>query len=384
MKIYNLHEPKINKNHFLSIKKILKKNEISTFGSYPEKCGEIIKSLTNSRYVVLLGTGSSSLLAAFRSIGLKRDDLVITSNYTFIATINSIKISGGEPWVFDTQKDSYNLDLNLIEETLKNKTYKKRNFFYLKKNHKRIYSICPVYVNGKLQDFKRIHKIAKKYNLKIINDCAGSFLTLCKNSDLLKFSDITISSFNGNKSPSSGMGGCLISNNRKYYLYSKNFSNNFSIKKKYLHTDYGFNIRMTNLHSALLYSELKSIQNTIKKKRKITHYYKNFIKKNKIAKILLPDSKEEILWINKLIFLKANNAKKMIYFLRMNNIKTDNFWITMDQQPFLKKKILFEKKYSNNSQLFSRKVVPLPSSPFLEKKDIRNISNLINKFLSKI
>ena len=56
----------------------------------------------------------------------------------------------------------------------------------------------------------------------------------------------------------------------------------------------------------------------------------------------------------------------------------------MDQQPFLKKKILFEKKYLNNSELFSKKVVPLPSSPFLKKKDIRNISNLINKFLIKI
>ena len=178
----------------------------------------------------MLGTGSSSLLAAFRSIGLKRDDLVITSNYTFIATINSIKISG-EPWIFDTQKDGYNLNLSLIEETLKRQTYKKGNYFYFKKNRKRIYSICPVYVNGKLQDYKRIYKIAKKYNLKIINDCAGSFLTLCKNSNLLRFSDITISSFNGNKSPSSGMGGCLISNNKNYYLYSKNFSNNFSIKK---------------------------------------------------------------------------------------------------------------------------------------------------------
>ena len=183
------------------------------------------------RYVVLLGTGSSSLLAAFRSIGLKRDDLVITSNYTFIATINSIKISGGEPWIFDTQKDGYNLNLSLIEETLKRQTYKKGNYFYFKKNRKRIYSICPVYVNGKLQDYKRIYKIAKKYNLKIINDCAGSFLTLCKNSNLLRFSDITISSFNGNKSPSSGMGGCLISNNKNYYLYSKIFQIIFQLKK---------------------------------------------------------------------------------------------------------------------------------------------------------
>ena len=382
MKTYNLHEPKIYKNHLLIIKKILRKNEISTFGNYPEKCAEKIKSLTDSRYVVLLGTGSSSLLAAFRSIGLKRDDLVITSNYTFIATINSIKISGGEPWIFDTQKDSYNLDLSLIEETLKRQTYKKGNYFYFKKNRKRIYSICPVYVNGKLQDYKRIYKIAKKYNLKIINDCAGSFLTLCKNSNLLRFSDITISSFNGNKSPSSGMGGCLISNNKNYYLYSKNFSNNFSIKKKYLHTDYGFNIRMTNLHSALLYSELKSIKNTIKKKSMITSYYKSFIQENKRVKLLLPDSKNEVLWINKLIFLKDNDAKKMIIFLKKNNIRTDNFWITMNQQPFLKKKILYEKKSSNNSENFSKKVVPLPSSPFLEKKDIRNISNLINKFFN--
>ena len=109
MKTYNLHEPKIYKNHLSVIKKILKKNEISTFGNFPEKCAKRIRFLTKSRYVVLLSTGSSSLLAAFRSIGLKRDDLVLTSNYTFIATINSIKISGGEPWIFDTQKDSYNL-----------------------------------------------------------------------------------------------------------------------------------------------------------------------------------------------------------------------------------------------------------------------------------
>ena len=142
----------------------------------------------------MLGTGSSSLLAAFRSIGLKRDDLVITSNYTFIATINSIKISG-EPWIFDTQKDGYNLNLSLIEETLKRQTYKKGNYFYFKKIVKEFIPYV-LYVNGKLQDYKRIYKIAKKYNLKIINDCAGSFLTLCKNSNLLRFSDITISSFN--------------------------------------------------------------------------------------------------------------------------------------------------------------------------------------------
>ena len=129
MKTYNLHEPKIFKNHLLVLKKILKKNEISTFGNYPEKCAEKIKSLTKSRYVVLLGTGSSSLLAAFKSIGLKRDDLVITSNYTFVATINSIKISGGEPWIFDTQKNGYNLDLSFIEETLKKKHTKKEIIF---------------------------------------------------------------------------------------------------------------------------------------------------------------------------------------------------------------------------------------------------------------
>ncbi len=384
MKKYNIHEPIINRSHFLSLKNVLKKNEISTFGNYPEKCSRLIQSLTKSNYTVMLSSGSASLLAAFKSIRLKEDDLVITSNYTFIATLNAIKISGGDPWVFDTYKDNHNLDLDLLEKTLKKKTYKKGNFYYLKKNKKRIYCICPIYVNGKMQDYKRIKKIARNYNLKIVNDCAGSFLTLTQNPKIINFSDITISSFNGNKCPSSGMGGCLITNKRDYFKFSKSFANNFQYKKKYLHSNFGFNTRMTNLHAALLFEELKLTIKLIKKKNEITSNYNLYLKKNFKFNFLLPDSKKEIIWINKLICKKNNHARKIINFLRQNNVKTDNFWITMDQQPFLKKKILFEKNLNNNSKIYSDKIVPLPSSAFLQKKDIINISNLINQFIEKI
>lgn len=380
MKIYNIHEPTIEKKHHLVLKEVLTKNEISTFGNYPEKCSLKIQSLTKSNYVVVVNSGSSALLASFKSIGIKKNDHVITSNYTFIATLNAIKISGGEPWVFDTYKNSCNLDLNLVEETLKNKTFKKGKFYFLKTNKSRIFCICPVYVNGTIQDYKKINKIAKKYNLKIINDCAGSFLTLCNNNDLLNFSDITISSFNGNKSPSSGMGGCLITNIKKYFIFSKNFSNNFSTKKKYLHNNYGFNIRITNLHAALLYSELNTIDRLIKKKIEITKNYNKYIKINNKFSLLIPDTLKEVLWINKLICKKANDASKIIYFLKKSNIFTSNFWITMDQQPFLKKKIIFEKKFKNNSKIYSNKIVPLPSSAFLTEKDVMSISNLVNKF----
>jgi perosamine synthetase len=230
-----------------------------------------------------------------------------------------------------------------------------------------------------MQDYIRIKEIAKKYNLKIINDCAGSFLTLCKNNDLLNFSDITICSFNGNKCPSSGMGGSVITNNKKYFDYSKNFSANFQTKKKYLHSDYGLNIRITNVHAALLYLELQSVYKLTKKKLQITKYYKIYLKKNEKFKFQLPSSIKEVLWINKLNCNKISDAKKIINFLRKKNILTDNFWITMDQQPFLKK-IIFEKKFQNNSEIYSKKIVPLPSSTFLQKKNIIIIANLINKF----
>ena len=96
------YEPDINKDHTDNLIKICKKKEISSYGNYPEKCSKIIKNLTASKYSTLVNTGSSALLTAFKSIGLKVGDIVITSNYTFIATLNAIKISGGEPWVFDT------------------------------------------------------------------------------------------------------------------------------------------------------------------------------------------------------------------------------------------------------------------------------------------
>ena len=380
MKIYNLHEPSIEKEHNLILKKVLIGNEISTYGNYPEKCSSKIKFLTKSRHVVMLNSGSSALMVSFKSLGIERDDLIITSNYTFIATLNAIKMSGGEPWVFDTYPNSPSLNLQLVEETLKNKTFKKGKFYFFKKNKKRIHSICPIYVNGLLQDYKRIKKIAIKYNLKIINDCAGSFLTLCQNNDILNFSDITISSFNGNKCPSSGMGGCLITNHKKYFLFANNFANNFSTIKKYLHSDYGFNMRITNLHAALLYSELKMISKLIKKKNEITKNYFNYIKVNNKFSFFFTNSIREVIWINKLIFKKANDAKKMINYLKKRNINTGNFWIAMDQQPFLKKKVIFEKKFNNCTQIYSSKIVPLPSSIFLNKRDILYISNLINKY----
>ena len=92
MKIYNLHEPSIQKEHNIILNKVLKKNEISTYGSYPERCSSKIQFLTKSKHVVMLNSGSSALLVSFKAIGIEKNDLIITSNYTFVGTLNAIKI----------------------------------------------------------------------------------------------------------------------------------------------------------------------------------------------------------------------------------------------------------------------------------------------------
>ena len=90
-----------------------------------------------------LTQGSSALFAGFKSLEVKKNDLVIMPSYTFIATATSCILAGGSPWFFDIEKDGLTLNLDQIEKTLKNNSYKKGKYYFHKKSNQRIFAILP-------------------------------------------------------------------------------------------------------------------------------------------------------------------------------------------------------------------------------------------------
>ena len=353
--------------------KTFNKNEISVFGNTTTKVKNKLSSITNCSNITLTNSGSSALILGLKSLDLNENDLVITSNYTFIATINSIIHSNLKPWIFDVDKEFYSIDLDNLVNILNKNTYKKKGHTYHKKTNQRVSAIMPVFFCGITPDLKKLKIIAKKFNLKIISDCAGGFIQLKYNRDLIKFSDILITSFNGNKSITSGGGGAIFSKNKKYYKKFENLSDNSKIGK-YIYDDFGFNFKMTNLHASILLGQLKRIDEIITKKKKISNFYKDNLN---LTKFDLINSKD-IMWLNLIIIKKLKDKKKIINNLKKKNIHLEKFWVTMDNQKKIKKNFLLTPCPVSN--FISKKVLVLPSSSNLKIKELKRITNLINNF----
>ena len=269
MRKINILEPNILNNSKKILRETLQKNQISTSSSYIiKKFEKKISLLGGSKYTAATNTGSSALFAGFKSLEVKKNDLVIMPSYTFIATATSCILAGGSPWFFDIEKDGLTLNLDQIEKTLKNNSYKKGKYYFHKKSNQRIFAICPVYTLGFLPNLSRIKSLAKKYNLKIIADAACALGSQFNGKKIGRYNDIICYSFNGNKSLTAGGGGAVSTNDRgvkdKLVLTISNGKTG-----QYFHSTFGLNLKITGVHAAIGVGQLNKFSEILKRKNKV-------------------------------------------------------------------------------------------------------------------
>ena len=370
IKVMEPHLSRLEKKYLMQT---FEQNEVSVFGDMVNKVKKKIIKSTNCQNLTLTNSGSSALILGLNSLDLKNNDIIITSNYTFIATLNSIIHSRLKPWIFDIEKESFSIDLINLEQILNKNTYKKKGFTYHKKTNQRVSAIMPVIFCGIVPNLKKIKSISKKFNLKIIIDCAGGFIQLIKNKDIIRLSDIVITSFNGNKSITSGGGGAIFSKNKRYFYKFDNLSDNSKIGK-YIHNDFGFNYKMTNLHASILLGQIERIEYIVNKKKFIHNFYKQNLKSTKFELV----SSNEVMWLNLIKIKNLNDKKKIINKLRKNNIFLERFWVTMNNQKKIKNNFLLTPCPLSDS--FSERILVIPSSTFLSSKELKKIVNLLNTF----
>ncbi len=376
MKNINIFEPTIFIESRKKLAESLKDNQISTHSkTIINKFEANISKIDGSKKTVALNSGSTALFLSMKALGIKENDLVIMPSYTFVATANAAVLNKAQPWFFDIEKNSITLDLVQVFKTLLKKTYKKGKFYYHKKTKQRVFAICPVYTLGFIPDLIKIKKISKKFNLKIISDAACALGSKFQNKKIIKYSDAVCYSFNGNKSITSGGGGAVSTNNvnlaKKIQLFSTNYKTG-----NYFHSNLGFNLRITGIHAALGLGQIKNFKKIENIKSKIYNKYLSFFKKNNFNTFYPQKNTKHIQWLNFLIL--KNNIKKHIFLkAKKNKINLNYFWMPMHLQPYLKKNL---KESLANTQFIWKKILVLPSSLHLSKKEFDKIF----KFLEKI
>jgi perosamine synthetase len=311
-KKHHLHEPLFCGNEIKYLTKTIITNLVSTLGPFVKKFEKQITKFTRSKYAISVVNGTEALHLSLVACGVKNNDEVLVPTITFAGTANAIVYSGAIPHFVDSEFETLGIDPLKLDKYLEKITIKKGKFYFNKKTKRKIKAIMPVHVFGNICQIDKILKIAKKYNLIVVEDAAEALGSFHKNRHAGTFGLAGCFSFNGNKILTTGGGGAIITNNKLLAKKIKHLSTTAKINHRweYIHDDIGYNFRMPNLNAALGSAQIENLNRFLKSKRKLfLTYGKEFTKVNDVRLIKNPQFSKSNNWLNT-IFIKNSSIKK--------------------------------------------------------------------------
>ena len=378
-----LSVPHIDKNDIKSVNNVLKSEWISTSSKTVNSFEQKISLFCKTKYCVALNSGTSAIHLGLKILGVDENSEVIVPSLTFIATVNPILYLGAKPIIFDVDK-YHNIKVDDVIDFIKKKTKFKNNKTINKKTKKIIKVIIVAHMWGRPCDFTKLKKICSKRKIFILEDAAealGSYVKKDKIMHCGSIGDIGCLSFNANKIISTGSGGAIITNNKKFYVKAQYLANQAKDDTfNYIHNECGYNYKMNGICAALGISQLKKLKKKIIRRKNIyKRYFFNF-KDSKDIDVLSYDNKSKTnYWINVIYFKKLNFTKT--YNLSLNlakkKIETRRVWRPLNLQRHLK---TFQKYKVNNAIKLYRNSLCVPSDENISNSDVDKISNCIKKF----
>ncbi len=369
---YKREFKKLKKNILKKIENTLSKGVIF-FGDELIKFEKNFLSKYKSKYGAAVGSGTEALLISLKAINIRKGDEVITAANTAIPTISAIVNSGAIPKLVDIGND-YLIDCSKIEREIT----------------KRTKAIIPVHLYGQSCDMDRINKIAKKYRLKVIEDCAQSQGAMFKNKFTGTMGDFGCFSFYPTKILGAyGDGGFIITKNYKnftkirrlryYGIETVDKKNTFF--NKYYSNENGVNSRLDEIQSTILNIKLKYIDQFVSKRIKLANIY---FKELRETNLILPYPNQSNKHVFHLFTIYHPKKNKILKQLKKDKIETRVIYpYPIDKMKgynmykFNKKKLIISSKKAKG--IFS-----LPLYPELNISEIKKICKILKKTMKKI
>ena len=267
------------------------KSGIVINGDNVKKIENSLAAYSGTKYGIGVANGSDAIFIALKALGTSPGDAVISPPFTFFATAGSIVRAGATPIFVDIDSQTYNLDPIKLQEFIDtNCNFNSQiNQIINKQTGRPIKAIIPVHLYGRMCKMDEIIKIAQKYNLKVVEDCAQSIGSEYKGKKSGSYGDLSTLSFFPTKNLSTyGDGGMIVTSSEEYAEYCKIFRSHGS-KQKYYHRFIGINSRLDEIHAAILLIKYKYLDKWLEDRFQDAYrYQKLFEKYNLLDKIKLP------------------------------------------------------------------------------------------------
>lgn len=364
-----VNEPLLNGNEKKYLNECIDTGWISSEGPFINRFEQNMSDYIGRKFAVAVTNGTAALEMAMVALNIQVGDEVILPSFTIISCAQAIVKVGGIPVLVDSEFDSFNMRIENIEAKITSRTK----------------AIMIVHIYGLPVDINPILKLAKKYNLKVIEDAAEMHGQTYYNKKCGSFGDISIFSFYPNKHITTGEGGMILTDDEHVYNRCKSLRNlGFSPEsnKRFIHEELGWNLRMTNLQAALGVAQLERIEEFIQKKRWIGDLYQDLLQDIEAINLPLKEKTfaENIYWVFA-ITLKDNyekNARQVMKELGSKGIGTRPFFYPMHKQPVFNKMGLFESETYPNAMRLYEQGFYIPSGLALTRAQILEVSKILH------
>ncbi len=302
------------------------------------------------------------IFEAYKILGVFNDgDEIIVPANTYIASILAISKSGLKPVLVEPNIETYNIDSDLIEKSITKKTK----------------AILPVHLYGRCCDMDRINLIAKKHNLKVIEDSAQAHGAIYNNKKTGSLGDASAFSFYPGKNLGAmGDGGCVTSNDHALVKTIRALRN-YGSEEKYLNIYKGCNSRLDEIQAAILSVKLKYLDEKTQKRQDIAEFYCNNIKNNKIILPNCPKSNPKShVW--HLFTIRTKDRKKLQQYLLNNKIETMVHYPIAPHKQKAYEELAFMRLPT--TELIHKEILSIPLYQTMKKQDIIYIVKILNEY----
>lgn len=373
MSFIPVNEPLLNGNEKKYLCECIDTGWISSEGPFVKDFEKKFSGTINRKYGIAVSSGTAALEVAAQAIGICEGDEVIMPTFTIISCAIAVTKLGAIPVLVDSNIYTWNMNVDEIEAKITARTK----------------AIIMVHLYGLPAEVDKILELARKYNLKIIEDAAEMHGQTYYGKPCGSFGDISIFSFYPNKHITTGEGGMVVTDNEELAERCR-LIRNLCFRKdvRYIHDEISDNYRFTNLQAAVGLAQLERLDEFVIKKREMGKYYTKNLKN--IDGLILPIERTEyadnIYWVYGLVLQKDIQVdnKTVQKLLAEEGVASRTFFWCMHEQPVFQKKRLFQGETYSNAEYLARKGFYIPSGLAISRDQMDKVISGVQKVMDII
>ncbi len=358
---------------------------VSSVGEYVTQFEKMVAEATGSRNAVATSSGTTGLHAALNAVGVKHGDLVIIPTFTFIASANAVRHCGADPWLMDVDTSTWCLSPEVVASEIREHCEQRKDGLYHRESGKRVAALIPVYTLGNTPDMLAFRVVADKYNLPLIVDAACAIGATFNGQPFGSLADLSVLSFNGNKTITCGGGGAVVGNSEEQTELVRHLTTTARVWPDYDFDMVGYNYRMTNIQAAVGCAQMERLSSFVTVKRNIHQYYKmNLEELTRKGITFFPSTEGSSCWFSGIVLPAGETlkmAKDICSLLKEDDIEARTFW----------KPVHLQKPYGNcpksdisvSEDLWQR-IVTLPCSTNITEEELFKVVISIKEIVGKL